>query len=395
MNLAQILVLLLVAVVALVLLAWRQAAARRPPPPTQRAGQPSAITGPRPEQGALPTHGDFADRTRTAWQPLPAGGTAEPVWPPELLAFSYQLPDDLPEARRLALTVQFANLPRPPRLLNQLTSPDFLATASSSQLAEMVVAEPVIAARVLATVNSPLYGFQSPVNSLGQAMTYLGLNAVRSLCLQYLMLSAFKADTPARQAQIDQTWRASLLASELAQRLVRQLDWPDAGGLVSAVVLSFLGRLATVTVMPTPMLATLPHNGFLARTQAEQAHFGLGAGQIGALLMQTWDLPESLVQQVRAIDQVLVWHSPLAGLTPAATEARLRATLGYLCARLGEQLVSGELTDLAQLDLASLGGPDWHLVQPALQHPSLARLPECLRSAELLAAIQKAQRAAL
>ena len=76
--------------------------------------------------------------------------------------------------------------------MQQLLSPEFVARASSTELSELVMAEPLIAAKVLSTVNSPFYALQKPVTNIGQAVTFLGINTVRSICLQYMLAEAFK-----------------------------------------------------------------------------------------------------------------------------------------------------------------------------------------------------------
>ena len=77
------------------------------------------------------------------------------------------------------------------------------------------MSEPLIAAKVLSTVNSPLYGLHRPVTNIGQAVTFLGISSVRSLCLQYMLAEAFKPTQAEAQKAFDAIWKASAIASEL------------------------------------------------------------------------------------------------------------------------------------------------------------------------------------
>lgn len=328
----------------------------------------------------------------------PAQPVAAATVPPELAGFQLTPADALVPARTEALVKVFQHVPRPPKLLHHLLSPDLFGSASSSELVDLIRAEPLIAARVLATVNSPLYGLRSPVHSIGQAVTYLGLDAVRSLCLQYILVDAFQADSPERQQVLDSTWRASALASELMQHLARELGVPDPGPLVSAVVLSFLGRLSTAAALPRKLLAQVPRQGLLPRLVAEQQILHLASPEIGRLLMRHWGLPASIVNDAAGIDAMLV-----TAADAAHPGQHLRAALGYLCARLGEQLADGLRADLVDFTLAGSDDPDWHhlfghlnpalqqRVEVALQAPALvasvARLLKS-RQAEQAAAVQ-------
>jgi hypothetical protein len=65
---------------------------------------------------------------------------------------------------------------------------------------------------------------------------------------------------------------------------------------------------------------------------------------VGALLMQAWGLPASIVQEVRDVDSLLVTPAHLVDPRRAP-----RLALCYLGARLGERLAQGSVADLADL----------------------------------------------
>lgn len=347
----------------------------------------------RPAAAPQPQPRPRAARPPTAAQPAvasapPAPAPAKAALPPGLAAFRPRHADELTAERQAAFLQVFKDVPRPPRLLHHLLSPDFFGSASSAQLVDLISAEPLIAAKVLATVNSPLYGLNRTVSSIGQAVTYLGLNTVRSLCIQYIVRSSFMTDSAQRKRLLDETWTASAMASELAQRLTQGVGVDDRGGLVSAVVLSFLGRVAVVATTPRGILDSLPRHGLLERAAAEQDRLGLCSAEIGRLLMTAWGLPPAVVADAADLDRVLV--TPAA---PAADEHSARLALGYLCARLGERLACESLTDLAVYDLAADPSPDlFHLRGHLLRLP-LARLPTLLKSSDVVAAMQRLQAA--
>lgn len=357
------------AVVATLL--WRRAPARRHEPARPKAAAPRAAARP-----PLPTPERLASP--------PADTTPQP---PALAAFAPRHLDDLPAERRAGYLQVFKDVPRPPRLMHHLLSPEFFLAAGSAQLVDLISAEPLIAAKVLATVNSSIFGLAQPVTGIGQAVTYLGLTTVRSLCVQNILRSTFLPDGAERKVRLETAWAASALASELAQRLSHELGLEDRGAGVSAVVLSFLGRLATVARTPLPVLETIPARGLLERMRAEQDKLGLPAGEIGRLLMTEWGLPASVIADAADLDRILV--------TPPAADARgTRLALGYLCARLGERLASGELPDLAALDLAADTSAELFHWRSVLAHKPLARVGDLVCSRDLVSAIDR-MRAAL
>jgi HD-like signal output (HDOD) protein len=246
----------------------------------------------------------------------------------------------------------------------------------------MVIAEPQVAAKVLVTVNSPYYGLKAPLGSIGQAVTFLGMNTVRGICLQYMLGESFRTSDPEIKRVFDRLWNASAFASELCFKLAQLLQLPEPGTLVTQVVLSFLGPVASHSLLRRELVLSMSGAGLLERSLLEQEHLGLCAAEIGSLLMQSWKLPQSIIDNVRDIDLVLV--------TPPAMVTGQRASrmaFCYVCARLGEKLAQGDVTDLAAYDLEQEPGPEYFHLQSYLKRPELARLTEFIHLPELVSSI--------
>lgn len=278
-------VVLIVVVLGVALLWWMF---RRPAP-----------AAPRPLPIPADAMGTPVRRSSTAAQPAAAGAAMRPLQPSleplpaELANFAWITESTLDADRRETLLTAIRGIPRPPRSMQQLLSPEFLAKASSADLSELIMSEPLIAAKVLSTVNSPMYGLKTPVTSIGQGVTFLGINTVRSICMQYMLAEAFKPKLAEAQQAFDRLWRASAIASELAVRLGKALQLPDQGSLSTQVVLGFVGQLATASLIPAAGLGQWLGRDRLLRAGLEQDLLGLNASEIGAVLMKSWELPDS------------------------------------------------------------------------------------------------------
>jgi len=322
-------------------------------------------------------------RSMTAPAPGIAPAPAEAM-PPALAEWLQRSATELVPAQMAAMVRRIGVIPRPPQSLHQLVSPEFLAEASAAKLGTLVMAEPQIAAKVLAGANSPFYALPKPLSSISQAITYLGINTVRSICLRYLLDQSFKEASPQHKHYFDQLSNASAFASELCFKLAQWLQMPDSGALVTQVVLSFLGQQAAASLLPPARVRDFASQGFLERAKIERAELGLCAADMGDLLMRAWALPPNVSDEVRDIDRVLT--------TPAQAfkaQRGARLALCYLSARLGERLASGELRDFAAFDLAAEQSPEFFFMRQHLADPELARLPEFLGAPELLAAARR------
>lgn len=290
--------------------------------------------------------------------------------PPELAGFRRVEAFELDDAVLDGLRQRMRRIPRPPQGLNQLLSPAFLEQASTEALAELILAEPQLAAKVLATVNSPFYGLARPVASVAQAVQFLGLNTVRSISVQCLVNEGLKPADRRLQPVFDRWWHASAIASHLSLKIGQRVGVPDAGAMVTLVVLSFLGHMVALSLLPVEQTLDNASVGFLERSRREQQALGLCAGELGCLLLGDWNMPASIVEDVRAIDRVLT--TPPKSLD----EPRgLSFALAYYCARVGEKLASGEWPGLEPAIPEALSGPEFfHLQTHFMIRPQMARL---------------------
>lgn len=335
---------------------------------------------PLPAEAAAPA--DLAEQN--AFMELSEGDAQEDGTPEAINTFAWMHESDLPEAERGELMEAIGRMPCPPQSLRQLLAPDFMDRIGPVELADLLHGEPLIAAKVLATVNASFYGLSTPVHNIEHAVAFLGMETVRNICVQYLMAQAFKPELTASQHSFDSIWRASSIASELALRLGKALGLPDYGSLATKVVLAFVGHLATAAMLPREVVNQWLLRGRMERAQMEQEEIGLSAGEIGPMVLRLWGLPETLVNDVAHSSQVLV--------TPASTfdpESVPYLALIYLCVGLGERLALGDMFALAGYDLTEDRAHENHHLHAYLEHPALAGLSEALNSPALVEMVQQ------
>lgn len=335
---------------ALLILWWLRA---RQPPPQQRPKPPASGAELLPARAAAPAAPPFAVDAAAA---LPAGLALRTA---ELL--------DPQQTEVLMRTLR--SLPRPPSALHALLSPQFLQTATSTELTTLVMGEPAVAARVVATANAPMYGLAQPVASVGQAITFLGLASVRQMCLQHMLAACFQPNDAAQRREFEALWHASSMASELCQHLATRLRLPEPAQLVTLLVLSFLGRQAGAALLDAAPLADMDA---FQRALHEQEVLGLPSHELGYLLLLAWEVPRELADDARRLSTLR--FNPALRLPP---EREAALTLGAVCALLGERLARRQ-------EGASLFDPE-HDSSPdmAVLRPRLARAPLNALDAEL------------
>ncbi|MCC5861661.1 MAG: HDOD domain-containing protein [Gammaproteobacteria bacterium] len=311
-----------------------------------------------------------------------AAEEAHPTLAFDLFEVDMLAPDELERLRQRLTGVSV-----PPRSVQQLMSPEFMEDASPRALTELLVCEPVLTARIIGRVNSPFYGLRSPISSVAHAITYLGCNAVRNMALQFAMEEALTGKDPELRRFQSQLLDVGAIAVALVEALAPKLGIRDLSATSTQTVLSFLGDFVVPRLLPGETASRQWALGLAERTTAEQFSLGANAMVIGQLLMEAWELPEGIREDVRDLNRVLVRRVP----SPVG-ERDARLALGYACARIAEGVVLGRIQEPGQIDLGDECVAEFFQFQAYLARPPLQRLPAILESDEFARTLRRLAR---
>jgi HD-like signal output (HDOD) protein len=194
-----------------------------------------------------------------------------------------------PELRKLQIDVPA----RPDSLvqLSLLMADDDVNLAAMSRLIEGDMA---LAAAVLKAVNSSLYGLKSRVQSVQQAITYLGMREVAAITFEMGLRAAFP---PA--PELEPIWARAAERGLVMGRLAAQAG-QDAWAAHSAGLFEECGKAVLFRHAPDHYPAMLR----AARDDSElvtleRAGFGVSHDALGAALCESWGLGPAAVASVR------------------------------------------------------------------------------------------------
>ena len=194
-----------------------------------------------------------------------------------------------PELRRLDI-----DIPTQPESLVKLSlllADDEINLAAASELVESDMA---LASAVMKAVNSSLYGLKGRVQSVHQAVTYLGLREVAAITFEMGLRAAFP---PA--PELEPFWKRAALRGLLMGRLGQRLGL-DAWAAHSAGLFEECGKAVLFRHAPDhyrAMLRAALHDGDLVTL--EHAGFGVSHDALGAALCDSWGLSPAAVASVR------------------------------------------------------------------------------------------------
>lgn len=257
---------------------------------------------------------------------------------------------------------QFADLRQRLKNLEQLPALPIMArrilelrsdpAADAEKLARIVELDPSLAAQVMRYAASPFFAYQGKVDSLRTAISrVLGYDVVMNLSLGIATAKPFKIPALGPLG-LNPFWRHATYSAALAQALAREMPRelrPTLGmsylsGLLHNVGHLLLGHLfKREFFMLTNALAARPD---VPVQQLEREILGVDHTQLGAWLMEAWELPPEIIVAVRE-------HHDPRYCGPHAVYARLVQVTD--CMLKGHGMGDGDSTEAPLATLRALG----------------------------------------
>ena len=164
------------------------------------------------------------------------------------------------------------------------------------RIAEVIEEDPVIAAKVLHIANSSFYGINT--GSVGQAIVYLGLTAIKSIVLATSFCDLL--EERAGMFGKDLLWNRASMMNRLVNRLYYKLMGRHISPTAATVgLLHDIGRVALLQQFPaeyTQMEAMLKERTDLLPDELEREIIGISHQEVGGYLLDWWGLPHQIVE---------------------------------------------------------------------------------------------------
>ncbi len=156
--------------------------------------------------------------------------------------------------------------------------------ANSHKVAQVIQVDPAFTVRLIQIVNSPLHRGRKKIESCPEAITRLGLKAVRDLIISFSLKSVFNAKSPLIKRRMHELWSHSSLVAAICAVLAKKTPGFDPDKAMLAGLTHDIGVIPILTHADShPELISNPKD--LDQTIAHLR------GQIGTLIMQKWDFP--------------------------------------------------------------------------------------------------------
>lgn len=158
---------------------------------------------------------------------------------------------------------------------------------TSQELADMIVTDAALSARLMQVANSPLYRGAVEVNNIQMAVTRLGSNTIRTLITSLVMQQMFTPTTELLDDYFRETWEQGVNVSAICRALASFVPHLNPDEAMLAGLVHQIGKLPILMLVEDiPEFRDSPSR---LNKLLEKAH-----PAIGKIIMDTWDFPEEL-----------------------------------------------------------------------------------------------------
>lgn len=167
--------------------------------------------------------------------------------------------------------------------------------SSATSIAKVVGKDPSLTARLLRLVNSSFYGFPNPILSIPRAIAIIGSNELTALALAVSTMTVFR-HVPSVYVDMKSLWKHSIACGVFSRLLAYSKRLRNEERFFLAGLLHDLGRIILYTKTPEEMTYALELSFFerIPLWRAEKRVFGFDHAAVGKVLLEEWNIPESI-----------------------------------------------------------------------------------------------------
>ncbi len=251
----------------------------------------------------------------------------------------------------------------------------------SAQISEIVRRDPSLTARLLRLVNSVYYGLTTPVNSIEEAVFYLGVRQIRQLTMVTPIIEDFQRLTRQCAFPWREFWQHCIGTAILTREVVSAVQSPaDESDYVAGLVHD-MGKIVMAWTAPEHFteIHRLASQGTQDLIAIETEVFGMDHCELGALYLERHRLPDLMIKAA------LFHHTPEKAEAHQAIISSVQ--IADLLMRNAEIGCSGNFVPVSREQYMAASG--WNVLFPnhadaenaiarASLHRSLERLPHVL-----------------
>jgi putative nucleotidyltransferase with HDIG domain len=182
-----------------------------------------------------------------------------------------------------------------PQVLAQVIKVANDPVSSASNLADVIMKDPGLTARLLRMVNSPYYGTTNKIATVSQAVVTLGLRTVTAMALAgsiYELLKNIKTTIDRKKF-----WRHSLEVALASRMIAEAVDYKPVEEAFTAGLLHDIGLLILEASFPEAFITVMEQAESGENLIAvEEQQWGTNHARVGQFILEQWHIPGAVAE---------------------------------------------------------------------------------------------------
>jgi len=173
--------------------------------------------------------------------------------------------------------------------------------SSMSELSKIIVYDTAVTANLLKAVNSAYFGLPDQVNSVHQAIVYMGMEQVVDLVLMSAASENLKEAQEGYDLGTGDLWKYSVSSALIARELAEKIGAKEIHLIFTAALLKDIGKVILSQYVKDffeKIDRLVAEKGFTFR-KAEKDVIGIDHAELGGLMAQKWNFSPKMVEIIK------------------------------------------------------------------------------------------------
>ncbi len=195
----------------------------------------------------------------------------------------------------IARATPMPTLPASAMRILELTRAD---DADVEKIADEIMKDKVLTARMIRLVNSAFWGIRRRVASIREAIVYLGLNQIRSIVLTTSLFNTFPSKNPA--FNISYIWQHGLGCALISKKIASLVHYPDLEKVYLGGLMHDIGKvvLSQFSIKEYDEVLEMVKEGFSTFYEAENKLLGINHCDFGPWFSSQWGFSKELTETI-------------------------------------------------------------------------------------------------
>lgn len=180
---------------------------------------------------------------------------------------------------------------------------DVMANSRSTakDVANVISQDQASASKILKTANSSIYGFNGRINTITQAIIYIGFDEVKNLVIALSIIDMFKISKSNSFLNPVTFWRNSIAVGVITRLIGSTIGVKDLENYFLIGILYDLGKLIFLKDIPDEYSLMFQKAIKMRKTirEVEKIELGVTSAFAGELLAKKWQLPDKLRDTIK------------------------------------------------------------------------------------------------